>query len=495
MKYALVMRRLLLIAFVFGIAFRALAQTEAAPKADIVLQGSITHADEWHYRMLPFQVPAGVERITVEFAYTEREKKTAIDIGLFDPARFRGWSGNDKRSFTISETDATPSYLNGPLPAGTWHLLLGIASIRAGVQAGYTANIYFSTQHNNALSAFSAALRPGPAWYRGDLHMHTAHSDGSCRSQLGKEVPCPLFKTLEAASQEGLDFIAISDHNTTSHYEAERELAPYFDKLLLLRAREITTYKGHANLFGSDRFVNFRLGTAEVPNINSLLQKAQKTGGLLSINHPGRPTGEQCIGCGWSPSPPADMHLVQAIEAINGKDADTPVSGIPFWEKQLNQGFHITGIGDSDSHHADAPLDQFGAVGHPVTVVYATGLSEAAILQGIRTGHVFVDAEGSPDRALSFTGMAGSQSATMGDTLTVPSGATASFSVSFSHIPKAQVEVIEDSKTLQTFPSVRENEKQDFSLTGDGKAHWIRVNIRSLDHELLLLGNPIYLKP
>ncbi len=478
------MRRLLLIVFVLGVVSTALAQ-----KSDIVLQGSITHADEWQYRMLPFHVPSGTERITVEFAYTEREKNTAIDIGLFDPARFRGWSGNDKSSFTVSETDATPSYLIGPLPAGTWHLLLGIASIREGVQASYTAKIHFSRQYD-----FSGVVRSGPAWYRGDLHMHTAHSDGSCRSQSGKPVPCPLFKTLEAATQRGLDFIAISDHNTSSHYEFERETAPYFDKLLLMHAREITTYFGHANLFGTDQFVDFRLGTPEVPDINALLKKAQEAGGLLSINHPGRPTGEQCIGCGWSPNPPADMHLVQAIEAINGKDANTPISGIPFWEAQLNRGFHLTGIGDSDSHHADAPPDRFGAIGHPVTIVYASELSEVGILNGIRAGHVFVDAMGSPDRTLSFTASTGNHTAMMGDTLEAPSGASVSFSASFSHIPKAEIEVIEDGKILRSLPT-EENEKQEFSLTGDGKAHWVRVNVRSLNHELLLLGNPIYLKP
>jgi hypothetical protein len=491
------MRYLFLIPLVLIAAYRASAQTEPIPKPDFVLQGSVTHADETHYRMLPFQVPAGVQRITVELDYTEHEKHTAIDLGLFDPARFRGWSGGNKSSFTVSETDATPSYLSGPLPEGTWHLLLGIASIREGVQANYTAKIYFSrlSAKPDVFSSFSSTVRPGAAWYRGDLHMHTAHSDGSCKSQSGRSVPCPLFKTLEAASQRGLDFIAVSDHNTTSHYEAERELAPYFDKLLLMHAREITTYEGHANLFGTDQFVDFRLGTPEVPNINSLLQKAHDTGGLLSINHPGRPTGEQCIGCGWSPKPAADMHLVQAIEAINGKDADTPVSGIPFWEEQLNHGFHITGIGDSDSHHADTPLDRFGSVGHPTTVVYAAELSEAAILNGIRAGHVFVDAEGSSDRSLSLTAKTGAQTAMMGDSLAVPPGAAVNFSVDFSHIPVAQIEVIEDGKILQTFASVQENQKQEFSVQEDGKPHWVRVNIRSTSHELLLLGNPIYLEP
>jgi predicted metal-dependent phosphoesterase TrpH len=64
--------------------------------------------------------------------------------------------------------------------------------------------------------------------------MHTAHSDGSCASRKGVRVPCPVFRTLEAAEARGLDFIAITDHNATSQNDALRELAPYFDDLLLI---------------------------------------------------------------------------------------------------------------------------------------------------------------------------------------------------------------------------------------------------------------------
>jgi len=63
-------------------------------------------------------------------------------------------------------------------------------------------------------------LRPGPAWFRGDLHMQSAHSDGQCPSQTGTMVPCPVFFTVDASARRGLDFIAITDHNAQSQYEA-----------------------------------------------------------------------------------------------------------------------------------------------------------------------------------------------------------------------------------------------------------------------------------
>ena len=232
----------------------------------LVLHRTVTYADRQTYIELPFDVPEGVTRVSIETSYTEREKHTTIDLGLFDGKRFRGWSGGNKSAFTLSETDATPSYLPGPIQPGRWKLILGVPSIREGVRSEFTAYIYFARSGDlPAVSTFSQApLRSNPAWYRGDLHIHDAHSDGSCLSQSGKKVPCPLYKTVESAARRGLDFIAISDHNTISHFDAMRELQPYFDHLLLLPAREITTFQGHANA-GTTDFIDFRLTSSYVP--------------------------------------------------------------------------------------------------------------------------------------------------------------------------------------------------------------------------------------
>ena len=96
----------------------------------------------------PFEVPEGVTRVSIETSYTEREKHTTIDLGLFDGERFRGWSGGNKSSFTVSETDATPSYLPGPVRPGRWKLILGVLGIREGVRSEFTANIYFAQAGN-----------------------------------------------------------------------------------------------------------------------------------------------------------------------------------------------------------------------------------------------------------------------------------------------------------------------------------------------------------
>ena len=287
---------------------------------DLVLHRTVTYADRQTYIELPFEVPEGVTRVTIDSSYTERDKHTTIDLGLFDSERFRGWSGGNKSSFTLSETDATPSYLPGPIRPGRWKLILGVPSIREGVRSEFTATIYFAHATDSpVVSTFSQTpLHAEPAWYRGDLHMHDAHSYGSCPSQSGRKVPCPLYKTVESAARRGLDFIAISDHNTISHFDAMRELQPYFDKLLLIPGREITTFQGHINFLGSTDFVDFRVDGKTVPDVNTLLESAARVGAITSINHPLSPSGEICLGCGWTPKTPVDMHLLTGVEAVNG---------------------------------------------------------------------------------------------------------------------------------------------------------------------------------
>lgn len=212
-----------------------------ATYTDLVLEGKVTGSQNKIYFEVPFDVPAGVHRISVAFSYTGKDQKTTLDLGIADPERFRGNSGGNKSHFTISETDATPSYLPGVILPGKWKLLISVPNIRPTERADYRAEIRFNAKQEDASFA-AAALATGMRWYRGDLHMHTAHSDGNCASQSGKRVPCPLFLTVQAAAQRGLDFIAITDHNTESQYDAMRELQPYFDRTLLIPGREITTF-------------------------------------------------------------------------------------------------------------------------------------------------------------------------------------------------------------------------------------------------------------
>lgn len=174
---------------------------------------------------------------------------------------------------------------------------------------------------------------------------------------------------------------------------------------------------------------------------------------------------------------------------------DGPQSGIPFWQDKLNRGFRLTGVGGSDNHNASAEPGANSAIGHPTTVVYAENLSERAILEGVRAGHVFVDLEGTPNRLLEWTAQAAGKSYVMGDEIAAPAGETIHFTLKLSAVEAAHPEVILDgaaTSLVSEAPISHEKEQRDFDYVSDGKRHWLRVNVRAQDGRLLLLGNPIY---
>ena len=389
----------------------------AADRApDLVLKGEIAGGDNHTYRRVPFTVPAGIKRLTVVFSYTGKADHTTIDMGLWDGQRFRGWSGGARDRFTLSAEDATPGYLPGLLPAGKWTLMLGVPNIRKASHASYEAKVFFD-RTSGIDAVVNAPLSDKPGWYRGDLHMHTAHSDATCAGQDGMRAPCPVYRTVEAATMA--------------------------------------------------------------------------SGGLFSVNHPMLPSGETCMGCGWTATD-TDWRHVQAIEVVNGgvlaySDAgDGVFSGLPFWQARLSAGYRITGIGGSDNHDAGLNPKAPAAVGRPTTVVFAKALSTPAILDAIRSGRVFIDTDGTRDRMLDISAMAGAKAAEMGGVIAAPKGVVVHLALHMENLPGGSLELVEDGKPIALAAD------GGLDWTSDGARHWFRPGARDAKARLVLIGNPIY---
>ena len=233
-------------------------------------------AQNQSYVKVPFAVPAGTERVTITFGYTGKEQHTALDLGLLDPAALRCWSGGNKSTLTVGLMDATPSCLPGAIPPGTWNVLIGVPNIRAGVESHYTIHVYLTRTGAVLRCRRSSASHcaPGPPGFAAICTCTPRTATANAPARSGKMVPCPVFFTVDAAARRGLDFIAITDHNASSQYDAMRELQPYFDKVLLIPGREITTFHGHINFLGSTDYIDFRLGGKTVPDMNTLLRSA-----------------------------------------------------------------------------------------------------------------------------------------------------------------------------------------------------------------------------
>ncbi len=481
------MKRLRLLFFaVFACSSPLLAEL---PKPDLVLEGAVTVAQNHTHFYVPFTVPPGVHRISVDFSYDHRrDEKTVFNIGIHDPVGFRGQSGSNKDHFTIGPGDATPSYIPGSIPPGQWKFLISVSNIRPEITSKYRVEIRFNSPLEDASFTLDS-LETNLRWYRGDLHMHTGHSDGFCGSQTGKHVPCPLFLTAQTAVDRGLDFIAISDHNSLAHYADMRELQPYFDKLLLIPGREMTTFYGHFNAFGVTQYVDYLVAEKDGRTIDEVVRDVRSMGGIVSINHPQSPTGEQCRGCGWTPPGPVDLSKFSGVEVVNsGRVMDS------FWDQQLAKGLRLTAIGGSDNHDATKTEDQRGALAHPTTVVQAKELSVAGILEGIRAGHVFIDLTASKNKLLDVDASTHNATAKMGDALVTRRGDELRLHVHVAGCAHDQVQMFVDGKTMGE-PSLLQDDDQaiDKRWVGDEARHWIRFVVLDPAGNTVLLGNPIYI--
>lgn len=485
----------LFLGFMLGV-LPAMLAAQTPPRApDAELTGTITDADLQRYKRVPFTVPAGTERLVIAFDHDRRDQKTVIDLGIEDQHGFRGASGGNKASFTISATDATPSYLPGRIEPGAWALSLAIPNIRKGVTAHWTARLWF-LKGAEAQTLPAPTMGRGPGWYRGDLHLHSAHSDGSCLSQSGRKVPCPLFRTLEAAAARKLDFVAITEHNTASHANVLREAQPYFDRMLLIPGREVTTFHGHFNIFGITEPIDFRIAPGIDNSFGRIADRVHALGGLVSINHPASPSGEICMGCGWT-MPDADYRKVDMVEIANGgsmaetgNDPEGPLSGVPFWVARNGEGFPLAAVGGSDNHGPDRTGP--GGVGSPVTVVFATDLSQSAILDGLRGGRSFIVID--PEQRgihLDFSMRAGAGEAPMGGSLDAMSGRAVTLLPDVAGPDGAALEILDGERLLLRKTLSNRGLSDAVSLDLARGDHVVRVQLRSDRGELLAFGNAV----
>ncbi|MEG3083755.1 CehA/McbA family metallohydrolase [Sphingomonas sp. PB2P12] len=486
------------------------AQTAPASLQDVVISGVMRDSDRGSYRELPFDVPAGVTKLTIDVEGADHKDGTYLVLGVYDPTRERGWGGAIKPHIVIAETFASTSYLPGPLPKGRWRLSIAVASIRPGIVSPYRMTVHFD-RGAAAQAITTTPLRTGPGWYRGDFHTHTGQSDALCRSEPSRNpVPCPVYFTLKAARDHKLDFVTVTDHNVRSQVAELAELAPFFDDLLVIPGREITTQYGHYNLLGVTDFVEYRLGAVGAPDIDAMFDGSRSTGAVISINHPEIPTGENCLGCGWS-APGTDYAKVGAIEVANGGIAadhggafdDGIGSGTAWWEKLLDRGYHLTGIGGSDNHDAidgkagTSPVGAQSPVGTPATVVYASNLSQAGILAGLRSGRMFVDLEGAhPGRVLDLTARAGAHADTaMGGTLRRDPGQPIHGTVRVAGADGDVIDLIADGRHLfggRQGAVTGTDAKVPFVIPAGDKVRWLRADVRTPDGRRVLIGNPIY---
>lgn len=350
------------------------------------------------YVEVPFEVPAGTREIQI--VHSDGSESIVLDWGVWSPEGFRGWGGGNSEDIVIGVEQSSRSYLPGAITPGTWTVVIGKAKL-GGTTARYSIDVTCRddvTLPVRAKAPFApVVLAAERRWYKGDFHVHSVES-GDANAEFEQ------ITTL--ARQRGLDFVNLSDHNTSSHVELSAAVQAMTSDVLLLRGAEITTYAGHGNAVGLGSYVDHRIGHAG-RTIEAVLEEVAAKDALFIVNHPALDLGDACIGCAWDhPTTPWDK--VAGLEISTGKwDITERVLTPPailLWDQLLADGHRIAAIGGSDDHRAGTGTGLTdSAIGSPTTLVLADELSEAAIMRGIREGRTIVQLRGPDDPLVEFT--------------------------------------------------------------------------------------------
>lgn len=442
---------------------------------------------------LPVEVPRGISEIRVAYSYERPAvpagtQGNALDIGIFDERGtdlggrgFRGWSGGARTEFFLRADEATPGYIAGPVRAGTWHIALGPYTVAPqGLAYSITLTLTYGPTAATPKPVYppERAKGRGRAWYRGDCHLHSVHSDG-------RRTPAEIAALARAA---GLDFMHSSDHNTYSAHGAWDGL--WDDDLLILVGEEITTRNGHVLAISTDpgTFIDWRY-RARDNRFGHYAREVRRAGGLVVPAHP----HSTCIGCNWK----FGFGEADAVEVWNGPYTVDDEVSLADWDNSLvtsaRSGRAWTpAMGNSDAHRDP------DAIGTPQTVVLADDLSRTAILAGLRAGHSYVAESAKVSLTFGASGGRGKH-AGIGDRLRVDEQDSVTVRLNVTGAPGCTAQFVTDQGTLHTAPLPESGAGTVEWTTTAAYASYVRAEVRhaptvpGLPGPLAAFTNPVFL--
>lgn len=316
----------------------------------------------------------------------------------------------------------------------------------------------------------------GRSWYRGDCHVHSAASHG------GELSPEQLMAAARAA---GLDFLAVTEHNTADTHGA---WSPYAaEGPLVVLGQEATTRTGHWLALGlpPGHVVDWDYGVRD-DVIHRHLDEVHRSGGLCVAAHPHVPYPS---GTFMYPYEGFDL-----VEVWNGAwDSDLPwqadnEAALAEWGRglaaDLRRGAWRPAIGNSDTH-------LHGQLALPHTVVLADALSTGAVLSALRAGRSWIAASRSIE--LSLSASAGGRTAGMGERLTTD-GRTTTVRAEVRGVPSGTLALHTERGRAHVVPLPRtESGTVEWDTTAADSA-FVRVEVRDPEGRMAALSNPIVLR-
>lgn len=350
-----------------------------------------------------------------EFSGLYRSLNNLMNVVLIDPdGRWRGrWDRNpssDQGELVLSRERSSKGFLPGEIKPGRWSVAIECHGI-FGDPVSYELDV----QGLGSLEGIDAALdspasagkaaqarqrRSGPGWYFGEMHSHTVHSDGKHE----------LLDLAERATALGLDFVALTDHNTTSGL-LEDQAFP----LTIVPGCELTTFHGHHPIYGLNDIIPWHLD-GRVRSLAELAPLIRGMGGVVSVAHPFKIGDPICTGCRMPDDlDPQSFDLFEVwYRRWDSPETDNEAA-YALWNQYWRSGRRITAVAARDWHGPS----QEGPFPGPMafTGVRAQDNSPQAIVEGLKRGAVIMSGGPIMDFALEASD---GRRAIVGESLSAP---------------------------------------------------------------------------
>lgn len=346
---------------------------------------------------------AELDRVRAALHVEERAKRlhNLMNVTLVDPTgRWRGrWDRNPSSAsgeLVLSRELASRGFMPGELPAGTWtaavecHGVFGAPvdwEIAVRARGPLTAEESDEIRRPVGAPLVTRALPPrrsGPGWYFGEMHSHTVHSDGKWE----------LRDLAARVAETGADFLALTDHNTTSGL-----LAPEALPLSILPGIELTTFHGHHPVYGVRETVPWHVG-GRVRALAETGPEARRAGAIVGVAHPFVPGDPLCTGCRMRDDlAPGSFDTMEVwYRRWTSPGADN-AAAYRLWNELWAEGHPVTAVGARDWHGPDQDGPFPG--GMPFTAIWAEDNTPEALFAGLRAGRVIVSNGPTLDVALT----------------------------------------------------------------------------------------------
>lgn len=215
------------------------------------------------------------------------------------------------------------------------------------------------------------AVLASVVWLKGNLHTHTAQSDGDS----------PPAEVAAWYRDHGYDFLVITDHDKVTTLEVPG--------IVLVPGEEVTDRLSgkslHVNAIGLQRVVAPQRGTTKVDVLQRNIDAVRAAGGVPLVNHPN-------FGWAFGAEELLQLRNFTLLEIASGHpyvNTQGPPSVEAMWDRVLTEGRRIYGVAVDDSHHLKRPWDTDVALPGKAWVVVRAERDAKSIVAALDRGEFY----------------------------------------------------------------------------------------------------------